>query len=364
LVTGPAAVTVLSGRAEVFGFQTTNPYKIVIREGKRLPFTTQETTHLWVSLGPDANLEEVNENTVPPSWNKAADIALKLQKKPATIMVIGGVDTGKTGFCTYLTNKLVSQNCRVAVLDEDVGQSDIGPPCTVAYTYVSGLITDLFNLREQNAVFVGSTSPGEAKNKIIEAATSLKAEILSRRTTDFVVVNTDGWVLSEEAIQFKAQLAKVLEVDTVFCLQSKNVMHPSNTTCRDVFTELRLEIVEAATTIRERTREKRRTLRELSYAKYLKNAKIRIFSTRYLTIEDDNASILNRKAENLIVGIYCSRRKFLGIGIINKVDYIQKSLKISTPVTAKPSRIVLGKIRLDMKLHEIFALSTTAQVSG
>jgi len=42
LVDGPASVALTSGKAEVFGNAVGSTSRIVIREGKRLPFTVEE----------------------------------------------------------------------------------------------------------------------------------------------------------------------------------------------------------------------------------------------------------------------------------------------------------------------------------
>src|SRR5918999_822328 len=49
----------------------------------------------------------------------------------AVTMVIGEGDTGKTTLVTALANALVERGFRVAVLDADLGQSEIGPPTTI-----------------------------------------------------------------------------------------------------------------------------------------------------------------------------------------------------------------------------------------
>ena len=54
-----------------------------------------------------------------------------------------------------------------------------------------------------------------------------------------------------------------------------------------------------------------------------------------------------------LIGMYDARKKFLGIGIIRKIDYMRKAIKIYTAVTANPSSIVLGKIWLSTNLKEI-----------
>ena len=57
LVDGPASVSVVSGKVEVFGFSMKNASRIVIREGKRLPFNVKETAGFDISLGEKASGE-------------------------------------------------------------------------------------------------------------------------------------------------------------------------------------------------------------------------------------------------------------------------------------------------------------------
>ena len=58
LVDGPASVLVVSGKAEVLGFPVKGTRRIVVREGKRLPFFVAETASFDISLGENASVEE------------------------------------------------------------------------------------------------------------------------------------------------------------------------------------------------------------------------------------------------------------------------------------------------------------------
>jgi polynucleotide 5'-hydroxyl-kinase GRC3/NOL9 len=354
LVDGPASVTLVSGVAEVFGFLLKDTRKIIIREGKRLPFAVQETAIFEVSHGAEGGVGEVEGNTIPQSWVTAYDLLREIQKKPTVALVVGGLDSGKTSFCTYLINRLVGEKRRVAVLDEDLGQSDVGPPCTVAYAYVAKPVTDLFNLKPANAFFVGSNSPSKAVDRTIEGATFLKAEILAENAADFVIVNTDGWGGTEEAIRFKTRLTAALGPDVVFCLQVEEV--PSFcASLGDALAEFRQERAESPVALRERDREKRRDLRELGYAKYLENGRVKVYALNHLTVEgkENNALIWQRRTENLLVGLYDLKKKFLGIGILREVDYTRKAIKVFTGVEEKPAVVFFGKMRLDEYWHEI-----------
>ncbi|MEM3725568.1 MAG: Clp1/GlmU family protein [Candidatus Bathyarchaeia archaeon] len=409
LVDGPASVTVISGKAEVFGSVLGGSSKVVIREGKRLPFVVTEKASFQISLGENASVEEVDENTIPSSWNNAYEELMKVDARPAVAIVLGTVDSGKTSFCTYLINNLLREKRKVAVLDGDLGQSDIGPPCTVAYAFVAKPVTDLFNLELKNAFFVGVTSPSAAINKVIEGLTTLKREIIES-SPDFIVINTDGWVEEEEAVSYKVKLVEELNPDIVFCIQQKDELTP----LLDALEKFKKVVVDSPMAIRQRSREKRKSLRELGYIKHLKNAKVQSFPINWLKIEDDwllgldktlgNVRYANkvyellgmkplhlaelpekicivvgrgrwinednikrieefakkkvavvRKGEEagLLTALYDQKRKFLGIGILYEVDFFRKTLKIYTPVSENVSTVAFGRVKLDKNMKEI-----------
>jgi len=351
LVDGPASVAVVSGKAEVFGFAVKGASRIVIREGKRLPFAVLEKADFDVFLGESASVEEVDGNTIPRSWIEAADVATGLQKKPVIAMVVGKADSGKTSFCTYLINRLIDEKRKVAVLDGDLGQSDVGPPCTVAYAFVAKPVTDLFTLRAENAFFAGCTSPSENMDKMVKGLGLMKEEILDK-AADFVVVNTDGWIEGEEAVAYKSRLADELNPDVVFCVHQNDELAPLLV----AFERFRKSMVESPLAVRQRSREKRRNLRELGYLKYFAGAKVKTWPLKLLAIEEQGAAqIMQLGEEGLLLGLYDAERRFLGVGVLSKFDYTRKAVKVFTSVSVKPASIALGKVKLDENLKELEA---------
>jgi polynucleotide 5'-hydroxyl-kinase GRC3/NOL9 len=409
LVDGPASVVVASGKAEAFGSTIGTTSKIVIREGKRLPFAVEEKATFDISLGENATAEEIDGNTIPSSWVKACEELVNFQTKPVTAMVLGGVDSGKTSFCTYLVNKILQEKRKVAVLDGDLGQSDIGPPCTVAYTFITKPITDLFNLQAKNAFFVGETSPSGATSKVIEGLASLNKEI-STSNPEFVVINTDGWIEGECAVNYKVQLAEEINPNVIFYIQQKDELTP----LLNALGKFKKVVAESPLAIRQRDTEKRRNLRELGYIKYLRNAKVQSLSLSWLKVEgnelfgicktrmsmrqsskiyellgmkplhiseltDRICVVIGRRRwidpenikkveeftkkkvvvthkgeeEGLLAALYNAERKFLGICVLQEIDYLRKTLKICTPVSGEISALALGKVKLDKNMKEI-----------
>jgi polynucleotide 5'-kinase involved in rRNA processing len=95
-------------------------------------------------------------------------------------------------------------------------------------------------------------------------------------------------------------------------------------------------------------------LRERGYAKYLADAKVKTWPLKLLNVEEQNgARRMQMWEEDVLLGLYDAQRKFLGIGVLRKVDYVRKNLKVFTSVSVKPVSIALGKVKLDENLKEI-----------
>lgn len=348
LVDGPASVKLVSGEAEIFGFPVKPSHKVVVRQGKRLPFFVQEKTAFDVSLGPNAKVEEAVGTTIPNSWNKPLEAITGLQKKPLVFMVLGKNDSGKSSFCTYLVNKLVQGKCRVAVLDGDLGQSDIGSSGTVGYAVTSKPVPELYDLKLENAAFLGVTSPMMAIAETIKGLADLKAEIL-QMPLNFVVINTDGWVSGDVAMRYKASLIKELTPDIIVGVQVAEELE-------ELIAALELPVirVDSSPSLNQRTAEKRKSLREMTYARYLKDSKLQCYPMNQLKVEPRKAIPTKQTSDRgLLVGLYGLGSRFLGIGILREINQVRRVLKVQTAVEDKPRRLVIGQVVLDEKLREV-----------
>ncbi|MGE5188228.1 MAG: Clp1/GlmU family protein [Betaproteobacteria bacterium] len=347
LVDGPASIRLVSGRAEVFGYQMKEK-PIIVRQNKRLPFYATEKSVFKIQIGANAAIQEVEGNTIPQSWNEAVQTISEIQSKPTTIVVVGQSDLGKSSLCTYLVNKFLDGKNRVAVLDGDIGQSDIGPSATVGYGIASRPITKLTNVRLINAFFVGSTSPVKAMAKVLTGLASLKSELLERHP-DFVIVNTDGWISGELGTQYKTALIKQLKPDVVVGIK---VADELATIVANI--EMPVVLVEPSASLSERSLEKRKRLREMTYIRYLGHSRVQCYPISELKVEPKSAIPINQTPDKgILVGLYDNGNKFLGIGVLRYVNRVRKVLKVQTPVASKPMRLVFGKVVLDEKFQEL-----------
>ena len=348
LVDGPASIKITSGKAEVFNGPVRQDKKVVVRKGKRLPFFVVEKAVFEISLGANAVVEETAGNTIPNSWRLPLETILKAPKKPVLILVLGKIDSGKSSYCTYLVNNLVNGKSRVAVLDGDLGQSDLGSSGTVSYGFTSKPIVELYELKPENAFFVGATSPITATVRTLEGLVTMKAEIL-RKPVDFVVVNTDGWVEGDVAVRYKLALVNELKPDLIVGVQAADELGELTAQL-----EQPVVMVEVSSSVSKRTAETRKSLREMTYARYLKDAKLQSYPISQLIIEPREGLPSDQAPEKgLLVGLYGLGNRFLGIGVLREINNIRKALKVQTPISNKPLRIVIGKVCLDEKFREI-----------
>ncbi len=135
-------------------------------------------------------------------WDATLD---EIAASGGTTMVLGGIDVGKTTFTRLLVNRAVAAGKRVAVLDADPGQSQIGPPACAGLALVEGPIAGLSDLPPHALAFIGSTSPAGRLPEHITAVRRL-ADLAGDR---LLVIDTSGYLHGPGArrlIQCEAEL--------------------------------------------------------------------------------------------------------------------------------------------------------------
>ncbi len=147
----------------------------------------------------------------------------------ATLLLLGAPDTGKTTWALETVRALSAQGKTVAVLDCDLGQSEIGPPGTVGVALAPPRpAQSLRTLRDLSPLalgFVGATSPARHTLEWCVAACQM-ARVAKKHRPDLLLVDTCGWVQGQNAVQAKRALADLLLPHTVFAFQRTNEIDP------------------------------------------------------------------------------------------------------------------------------------------
>lgn len=214
-VRGPARVEIKEGCAYALGIELHEGESFVIRKDRVVCVEALESLRALITLGVDGAVEVAKEGEeVIRVWRSLAE---KLFSKAARVMILGEVDSGKSTFATILLNTAARQRVKVAFLDEDVGQSDIGWPGTVALAYAEKPVYWIRDLNPVAVEFIGSATPTGYEAQVLLA--TLKLSKKAARESDFVVVNTDGWVSGVRALNFKLSLVEAVEPDKVVIMR-------------------------------------------------------------------------------------------------------------------------------------------------
>ncbi|MBS7614983.1 hypothetical protein KEJ18_04555, partial [Candidatus Bathyarchaeota archaeon] len=299
LVDGPARIQLSSGKLSVLGASVEHKEQIVVRRGKRMPLEPLIESEVDLALGDSASYTVSEVNAVPSSWKQAAE-KIFCRNDPTTVLVVGGVDCGKTAFCTYLANSSLAKKSKIAIVDGDLGQSDIGPPGTVSLCRLNGAVVDLFRLQAEELRFIGVTSPSKKIKAVVEALQALKQHALEQ-SADLVIVNTDGWVEGDAAVSYKVNLVEKLAPDIIVAVRCDDELSP----ILKAIPNHEVIVVNSPQLIKKRDHETRRLLRELAYKKYLKETKVRSFPLSwiavdgYLMFKKGTDASLKKRIENL-----------------------------------------------------------------
>ena len=407
LVDGPTSVTLLTGDVEILGAKLRTGSRMIIRKSKRVPFYAATKAEFDVLAGEKGSANEVEGNSIPESWQKAVKTVLATESKPVAVMIVGAIDVGKTSFCTYLANMALREKLRVTFVDADLGQSDLGPPSTIGSCRIIRPIRDPFEIDAEGIRFVGVTSPSGALNEVISGITEMAEQAL-KLGVDLVIVNTDGWVEGEDAVRYKLALAKHIKPTMIIGIQEQSEL----TFLLGALPEIQSVAVESSPSVRKRDREERKLLRELGYKKCLKGAAVQSFPLNWVRVsgvpfgsgtppsrsrmdkiveqigtiplyceETPNTvfialskeqwadaeiaktleGTLNAKVrivwegdeKGLLVAVNDKDSRFLGIGIIEEMDYRRRVLKVFTNVKKGITSINVGQIKLDKSGKEL-----------
>jgi polynucleotide 5'-hydroxyl-kinase GRC3/NOL9 len=352
VIAGPASFELNDGEASVLGAPLDSARNIVPR-GKQTPVEIHSLSSFRVSLGEDAGVEVLDGSTIPLSWREAGSALVELVEGVA--VVVGGADTGKTTLCTFLSNYLIAEDRQVAVVDADIGQTDLGPPTTMAAGEVKARVTSLSQIMPSERLFIGLTSPGRAKGKVIRGTKRL----VGYHTTPgrITIVNTDGWVSGNEAVLYKLQMLDELQPDITLGIGGSDISPVLQAGNRTTL------LVGSPDTIKERSRVDRRELRSLGYQKYLAGASLRSFrmnGTRLrhcTTMGDLGLDRVSRSwVENLkdtVVGLLDADDLLQEIGILKDIVPSVRMVRIWSRISNLPAKIEVGDVKLNNNGREL-----------
>ena len=214
-ISGPCRLQIVRGAADAVGKPLVEGESIFIPENKKVPFEFEERSEIRIESDLPDPAERLPERTIPQSWD---DLVHRIYHEHARVVVVlGEMDSGKTFFSTYLANRLFGLHRKIAVVDCDAGQSDIGPPCTFGLTYMHEPLLFLHDAKIDGLYFLGSHSPGLHMVHALIGVRQLTWQALKHEAT--VIVDTTGWVNGDGGRMLKGAKLDILLPDIVVLLQ-------------------------------------------------------------------------------------------------------------------------------------------------
>jgi polynucleotide 5'-hydroxyl-kinase GRC3/NOL9 len=268
IVYGPAAINIVDGAVEVFNKKFRPGDRIIVHKLKNYVVHAIEDSELEINMGEGAYITQPDQNE--PYLERLELVEKIVESDPRRIMVIGGIDTGKSTIAVMLLNKFLEKNYKPAVIDSDVGQADIGPPCFISLSYPEQQVIWMRELKPAAMKFIGDIKPQYHVEGIIYKLHELveKAEADDRRP---VIIDTDGWIGDEYALNYKHRMISEIRPDTIVV---------TDELLAGFFKKYeilgsRVYVFRAPANRRIRDREERKTLRRDKYREYLEDAPLK-----------------------------------------------------------------------------------------
>jgi polynucleotide 5'-hydroxyl-kinase GRC3/NOL9 len=277
---------------------------------------------------------------IPAAWDRSATEIV--QHRWRKVLVIGAVDRGKSTYCGFLSQRLLAAGCRVAVVDADVGQKDIGPPATITlgYPYPSRALTEV---QPVGLYFVGAVSPARHLLPMVIGT----RQLVDAAQAAFVLINTTGFVHGP-GHALKAYTIEAIQPDVVVALDPGAELQAIVRAYRNY----RMRCLRPAASAITKTPEQRREARERAFRRYFQGATEIILPCRRLIFQRTPG--LPGFDQNLLCGIAGRRNKGLGLAIVTHRDMSRDTITLLTPVPAERIRIIqYGDLYLSLDGREL-----------
>ncbi|HZY46761.1 MAG TPA: Clp1/GlmU family protein, partial [Candidatus Bathyarchaeia archaeon] len=346
LIDGPASVVLQHGTASILGARIRGGITLPIPKHRRIPIETSGEAIFQVWLGENGSFRQVKGSTIPTSWQEAAGT---ISRPKGLAVVLGDVDSGKSTLCTYLANSCLDRKIQPSIIDGDVGQADIGPPATTSSSTVSKHIFSLHELTPERSYFIGDTSPSLVPDKHVQSIVRLDQDISKKN--GITIVNTDGWLREDAAIEHKLTLLEKLRPSLVLGLGPNNEL--DHIIDAQQYPNLKLDASNYALT---RTREQRKGAREEGYRKFLRNARnldVKLSAIKLRMFKDPSQERIDQtnSHKGLLAGLLDEEGALLSIGRI--IHIANGTIRVTTTIDETPKIVELGAVILSSTFSEV-----------
>lgn len=286
---------------------------------------------------------------VPAAW---CDVAADVLARGGIAMALGEPDTGKSSFVFWLARRAAELGLRPWVVDADVGQSEIGPPGTIACAPIPADLPSNANaqkpalpLQAAAMFFVGSTSP---KGHLLPMVTGTvrAVEDAWQKGANLVVVNTTGYVREPPAVAMKIAKIDAVRPHALLVFGALSsvapILHPYRFMRRP-----RIHMCPSSPALEHRTPAQRDAAREQNWRSYFApglRRKVMLSEIGLSGMEPEAFHL--RDLRGRVVGLFAPSGACRAVGII--IRQREDSVEVFTPLAGDVpiARLHLGDVEL------------------
>jgi polynucleotide 5'-hydroxyl-kinase GRC3/NOL9 len=390
IVKGPARVTLLEGKLDVFGkmvlpeeegstgdMSNGEDQNVLIIPGAQCyPLYANENVKLEIYSSNEQNLKLVKENSISSRWvdikNEILEELKEGKESPLKIMVIG-FSSGKTTLIKYLANSFKKEGLKGGYLDSDLGQQIIYIPTTINLGTIKDYIISSKNIHSENTVFIGATYPkGDYKFIVsLSCRKMIDDYIAENKNIDFILIDTDGWIKTEAGIVYKNFFIKTVDPDILIAFHDETIeeLKLIEKAASDQRKNRKIYLIEEINShFYERDKDERRFLRQSQFSKKFEDFRkisIPLNDTKFIKTDYDKEldeiveteinlnDLVNLPYHYVIIGLLTEKSELIEIGLLFTINVEKNYILLYSDLTYKEQlkikKILLGSLRLSTK---------------
>jgi len=278
-------------------------------------------------------MESVNEIEAGEKW---PSILEHYKKCGGVLVVLGAVDTGKSSFARWTANKLLKFGKTPAIVDCDVGQSDIGPPAVIGMAIVENPFSRYDELSLGGMYFVGGVQPGGRLLQCLTGALRMVEEACKRGATH-IIVNTTGWI-DGAGIYYKQSKIDAIRPAILVAIEQRKELTLIVAAYKRM-NSIRTFFLPPSASIRKREREERRERRRENFERYFQDSSITVFSTNRIGISGINFPLMPERIKRQVIALIDGSGEHMALGIVQAYNTKKRILEVTSPFKSNPNLI-------------------------
>jgi polynucleotide 5'-kinase involved in rRNA processing len=271
----------------------------------------------------------------------------RLLAGPGVVVLVGGLDTGKTTFALELARRAVDGGLSTAIVDADIVQSTVGPPTTVGLKFLGpGSVVSPEGIAVADRLaFVGSLVPKGHLLALIAGAVKL-VDQAREVESELIIVDTTSLVSGLYGQALKYFKLDLVRPDFVVAFERGGELEPVVGLAQR-FTPAEVIELEVSPDARARTVEERIAQRERQFASYFSGgtSRWRVKPTVFMPTLPPEFDLALLDA--IVVGMENGKGDCVGIGVL-EFEPGEGILRMVSPVAEGVRGLRLGSIRMEV----------------